>query len=88
MNKYRVFIGPQGARTLHGTYRTKLDAVNALFTWLNMRHFNMPEDRENTARATNILIADKERILKERFRPMPSGLHGPLYTFPLGSIAN
>lgn len=83
---YRVFIGPKATRAYHGTYRTKRDAFHALLSWLNTRHFAMPESRVETGRSEMILLADKDRILKERFKPMPSGLHGPVYSFPLGSI--
>jgi hypothetical protein len=87
---YRVFIGTKGSRVYHGTYKTKGESINALLAWLNMRHFAMPDqdERDITRRAEMILLSDRERILKERFKAMPSGLYGPLYTFPLGSICN
>ena len=83
---YRVFIGPKAARVYHGTYRTKRDAFHALLSWLGQRHHAMPDARDETRRAEMVLLADKDRILKERFKPMPSGLHGPVYSFPMGSI--
>lgn len=83
---YRVFIGARANRVYLGTYRTKRQAINALFSWLNLRHFTMPESRDETRKAETQLLADSDRILRERFKPMPSGLHGPVYQFALGSI--
>jgi len=83
---YRVFIGPANCRGFHGEFRTKGQAVAALLAWLNLRHFAMPQERDQTRAAEMQLLADKDRILRERFKPLPSGLHGPVYSFALGSI--
>lgn len=81
---YRVFIGPPGRRVFHANARTKRDAIRALFLHIDaMRPYDPDAPRHEAT-----LLADKDRILRERFRPMPSGLHGPLYSADFGSICN
>lgn len=84
---YRVFVGPKNSRVFHAICKTKKDAISCLFEYLNLRHFHIPMERDITRKAEMQLLADKERILNTRFKPMPSGLHGPVYSFELGSIS-
>lgn len=85
-NRYRVFIGPTGRRVFHAYARTKSDAFEILH-----QHINAMERAKtwsaDEARARRMeLLAHKPRVLKERFQPYPSGIHGPLFSCAIGSI--
>jgi len=84
---YRVFIGPKGRRVFHCKARTKNDAIRALFRHIDaMKRVSSGSRLAEIQRAEMVLLADSDRIKRERFKPMPSGLHGPLYQFAEGSI--
>lgn len=88
---YRVFIGSPGV--FHCKARTKQDAINALFDHINAMHCAALAAGDTAAadvhsRHKAQLMADADRIKRERFKPMPSGLHGPYYRAPFGSICS
>ena len=88
---YRVFIGPVGRRVFHCNARTKRDAIKALFGHIDAMRRVHREIGDSAAvdqwgQHEARLIGESDRILRERHRPMPSGLHGPIYSAPFGSI--
>ena len=88
---YRVFTG--NPATYQSTVKTKLQAIKVLFEHIDAMklHASTYGKADLLARYQGyemVLLADSDRIKRERFKPFPSGLHGPYYKAAFGSICN